>query len=88
MGILSTLINVVIASGFIASLGWVLFAASVPQDGDGRPGGELVKNDGFRPRRSPAPIVKPSNRELRALRACGAHDDVPSRPIAGRRHRT
>ena len=72
MGILSTLINVVIASGFIASLGWVLFAASVPpQEGDSRPGGDLVKSQSSfgRPRRTPAPVVKPSNRACPLSRA-------------------
>jgi hypothetical protein len=59
MGLLSALIHLTIVTGIVASLCWVLFAASVPEEsGSERPGVPFV-----RPRRSVAPEVKPSTRE-------------------------
>jgi hypothetical protein len=65
MGALGTLVKVMIFGGFAASLGWVMFAATVPEADVSRPGGDFVQSRRRLSLISKAPVVKPRARELR-----------------------
>lgn len=62
MGVFSTLTRTLIFGVFAASLGWIMFAATIEDSpGLSMPGGGLVRSR--RLMRSPAPKVKPRARE-------------------------